>query len=136
VGEAGTMNCTHLVCLGHMAYFLRRWHNLYQYPNQVREYKNKQIRYIYHHRRPMGGNSGSGQHNSKRKPLCLWFFRCLCKATPTPAAPVVYAHRRTYIPAYTENHTAQRSAGACLLCNSTEHEYSQQYYCPINLVMA
>jgi hypothetical protein len=25
----------------------------------------------------MGGNSGSGQHHSKLKPLCLWFLRCL-----------------------------------------------------------
>jgi hypothetical protein len=77
VGESGIINYNHLVCSGHMNYFLRRWRNLYRYSNQGWEYKNKQMRYVYHHRSQMGGISGSGQHHSKLKPLCIWFLQCL-----------------------------------------------------------
>jgi hypothetical protein len=77
VGESGMKKYTHLVCSGHMTYFLRRWRNLYRYSNQGWEYKNKQMRYVYHNRSQMGRNSGSGQHHSKLKPLGFWFLRCL-----------------------------------------------------------
>jgi hypothetical protein len=81
VGESGITNYTHLVCSGHMTYFLRHWHNLYRYSNQGWDYKNKQMRYLYQHRSHMGGSSGSGQHHSKLKPLSLWVLRCLWSTT-------------------------------------------------------
>jgi hypothetical protein len=47
-----------------------------------------------------------------------------CSTTPAHTTPLAYAHVRTEIYKYSESHSAQESAGACVLCLNTEPKHS------------
>jgi hypothetical protein len=77
-GKEGMTNYTHLLCGGHVTYYLSYFHNLYHYLNQGWEYLNSRIKYVYHHRTNRGGSEGThGAKSSKTKQLGRWIQRVL-----------------------------------------------------------
>jgi hypothetical protein len=55
-GKEGMTNYTHLLCDGHVTYYLSFFHNRYPDLNQGWEYLNSRIKYVYHHRTNRGGS--------------------------------------------------------------------------------
>jgi hypothetical protein len=76
--KEGMTNYIHMLSSGHIAFYLRKWKNLYRYQNQGWEHLNLQITYVFHHRTQYGGHSGNTRGGSlKTWPLGMWMLRRL-----------------------------------------------------------
>jgi hypothetical protein len=69
-GRECMTNYIHMICIGHLVEYLKRWKNIYRFSNQGWEYQNASIRYIYHHRIQHGVSTGkNGTRSSKARPF-------------------------------------------------------------------
>jgi hypothetical protein len=78
VGRDGLTKYTHLVALGHLAFYMREWGNLYKYSQQGWESLNSLIKSVYFRRTQHGGHGGKPkQPNSRVSPIPRWMQRKL-----------------------------------------------------------
>jgi hypothetical protein len=78
VGQDGITNYTHIVSLGHLAFYMKEWGNLYRYSQQRWEAYNSLIKIVYYKRTQHGGHGGKKDEVSSHvTPLACWMQRKL-----------------------------------------------------------
>eukprot|EP00978_Attheya_sp_CCMP212_P040191 scaffold216754_cov54-Attheya_sp.AAC.2 len=66
-GLEGMSNYLHVLAAGHFSYYLRKYRNLYQYPQQGWEAFNALIKSLYHRHTQKGGYTAGGANQSHLK---------------------------------------------------------------------
>jgi hypothetical protein len=76
-------NYIHLLIMGHLMYYLRKWRIFYRSENEGWEHLNSYIAYYYFNRIQRGGSAGthSKEASAKIQPIGLWFFKRVFGAT-------------------------------------------------------
>ncbi len=75
-GYNSITNYIHMLGVGYIRYYLKKWRNLNRFQNQGREAYNAMITAFWHHRTKKGGGKGN-INKSKIKPIAQWILRLM-----------------------------------------------------------